>query len=509
MRIITMYLPQYHVVKENSEWWGEGYTDWVAVKQAEPLYEGHVQPRIPKDNRYYNLLEKDTMEWQADLMHQYGIDGVCMYHYWFKDGRRILEQPAENLLQWKDINMPFCFYWDSQSWVRSWSKLSESNAWADKFEAKESIGERAVLLEQDYGNEKQWKQHFEYLLPFFRDERYIRINDRPVFMFYRTASIGCIKQMTQKWNEWAKEQGLRGIYFIGANGDIHSQDVIDANIFHEPAHIIGEIGTKRDKKDEPGKVPYDEVWGGILKSRRTLHKTYYSGFVGYDDTPRRECVGTVIEGQTPEKFQKYLAELLAKNEVFGNEITFLNAWNEWGECMYLEPDEKDGEKYLQAVLSAKGSYKEYIPKYIKQYESFSNEVLLEITSLQSKCDKYQYLWRAMDKWMLTKEKKIQLSEYFLRKGIRTIGIYGFSKLGRHLFEELKETDVKVVFGIDQNREIKNVKIPIYSIEEDLPKVDAIILTMAEGKYLSQILSEKIDCCIMSLEELLDDCLKKI
>ena len=506
MKIITMYLPQYHIVKENSEWWGEGYTDWVAVKQAESLYEGHNQPRVPKNNNYYNLMQKEAMQWQANLMQQYGIDGICMYHYWFKNGKKILEKPAENLLKWSEINMPFCFYWDSQSWVRSWSKMVNSHSWSHKFESKESTGGKTILLEQDYGTERQWKQHFDYLLPFFKDDRYICINEKPVFMFYRTSSIPCFRQMIAKWNEWAIEQGFAGLYIIGANGSTYLQSALDANIYHEPLYAFSGIGGKR-KEGEPRRVSYDTIWNRILNNRRTLYKTYYSGFVGYDDTPRRDCFGSVVEGQTPEKFQQYLTELLAKNEASGNEITFLNAWNEWGESMYLEPDEKEDNKYLQAVLRAKVEYKEYIPKYVMQNEKYSEEMLQEFENLQEKSNKYQFLWRILDKWMLLKERNIQVSEYFVKKGIQTVGIYGLGNIGKHLLEELKHTQVEVIYAIDQNKGSFSVGIPVYSIENELPEVDMIVMTMVESNYLEWILKSKLNCNIITINQLLDECIR--
>ena len=121
MKVLAMYLPQFHRVMENDQWWGTGFTEWTAAKGAEKLYEGHYQPRIPKNQYYYNLLDKDAMQWQAELMKKYHIDGMCIYHYWFKDSRRILEKPAENLLKWKNIEMPFCFYWANVTWARTWS----------------------------------------------------------------------------------------------------------------------------------------------------------------------------------------------------------------------------------------------------------------------------------------------------------------------------------------------------------------------------------------------------
>lgn len=128
MRVIAMYLPQFHRVKENDIWWGEGFTEWTSVRSAERLFPGHEQPHVPLHGNYYDLLQPETMRWQAELMKRFGVDGMCFYHYYFKDGRKILEKPAENLLQWKDIDMPFCFSWANESWVRSWSRLSKVSA---------------------------------------------------------------------------------------------------------------------------------------------------------------------------------------------------------------------------------------------------------------------------------------------------------------------------------------------------------------------------------------------
>ena len=175
MKILAKYLPQFHRTRENDAWWGEGFTEWTAVKKAAPLFEGHDQPRVPKDENYYDLLQKETMLWQASLMEKYGIDGMCIYHYWFKDGRQVLEKPAENLLRWKEVPMPFCFCWANETWARSWSKIQNKNHWSDIYEQKKSNGSSGILLDQKYGREPEWKAHFEYLLPFFRDERYIKV----------------------------------------------------------------------------------------------------------------------------------------------------------------------------------------------------------------------------------------------------------------------------------------------------------------------------------------------
>ena len=139
MKVIAMYLPQFHKVKENDEWWGDGFTDWVSARQAVPLFDDHYQPHIPQNRNYYDLTDKKTILWQAELMKKYGVDGVCMYHYWFKDGRKILEKPAENLLQWKDVNMPYCFCWANETWARSWSNI-KGNVWSNLSEPMKREG---------------------------------------------------------------------------------------------------------------------------------------------------------------------------------------------------------------------------------------------------------------------------------------------------------------------------------------------------------------------------------
>ena len=185
MKTIAMYLPQFHRVAENDAWWGEGFTDWSAMNRAKPLFDGHKQPKKPLNNYQYDLLEKETFLWQEQLMRAHGVYGFCFYHYWFKDGRRILEKPAENLLRWKEIQIPFCFSWANESWGRSWSNISNQNVWASAFEPKENRKGDGILLEQAYGNEEDWTEHFNYLLPFFQDPRYIKKGSQPVMLIYQ------------------------------------------------------------------------------------------------------------------------------------------------------------------------------------------------------------------------------------------------------------------------------------------------------------------------------------
>lgn len=173
MKILALYLPQFHRVPENDEWWGEGFTEWTTVRNALPLFPEHEQPHIPKDNYYYDLLDKSTFQKQAEQIKNSGMDGICIYHYWFKNGRQILEKPAEKLLQWKDIQLPYCFSWAHEPWARTWGNFGDQNKWTSIYD-KGKNSDRELLLEQKYGNAVDWKRHFEYLLPFFSDNRYIK-----------------------------------------------------------------------------------------------------------------------------------------------------------------------------------------------------------------------------------------------------------------------------------------------------------------------------------------------
>lgn len=501
MKIITMYLPQFHEVEENNKWWGYGYTEWTAVQQAEVLYSSHYQPRVPLNDNYYNLLDKNTMKWQSELMNKYGVDGACFYHYWFKEGKQLLEKPAERLLEWTDINMPFCFSWANSAWARSWSKMKDASTWAVRFEKKGEATGQAVLMEQDYGDEEQWKDHFNYLLPFFEDKRYIRQGDKPVFMIYRPSLIPCLKDMVEKWNHWAKEAGLEGIYFIGANSDQYDKEILNAELCHEPVCVLNRVHGTRKNDKEPQKIDYDEAWQQLLDYRKDNEKTYYGGFVSYDDTPRRGKEGIVIDGATPEKFKYYLSELLAKNFVENNEFVFLNAWNEWGEGMYLEPDEKYRHEYLSAISFARVQYKNYIEKYKKKQTE--STVWYEYNCLQNINRRYLGYWKILDRWLSLKEEGISLTTCLEKRKIHTIAVYGMGMLGKHLSKELEHSSVKIKYGIDKKAVKIQLGYPILTIEEEMPEVDAVIVTVIyEFRKIADMLKKKGFDNVLSLEDII-------
>ena len=358
-KIIAMYLPQFHEIPENNKWWGEGFTEWVTVKKAESYYKWHNQPNVPLNNNYYNLNCADTIRWQSKIAKENGVYGWGIYHYWFKENKKLLEKPAEILLENKDIDMPFFFAWDNTSWIRTWSKLS-GNDWSPRFdEKKEEENKSGMLIELDYGDVENWKIHFDYLLPFFKDSRYIKKNGKPIFMLYSNNSIDILKKMANYWNDLAVENGFQGIYFITRSSPFNKNVFLDGAFRYEPIFSgwqKGQIVRKLLKlnykfSDNPSVYSYDKVWEKIIRSAKRCKEDniYYGAFVNYDDTPRRGKRGKIIKDATADKFQKYLSTLVEICEYQNKEYIFLTAWNEWGEGAYLEPDEKNKMTFLKAI----------------------------------------------------------------------------------------------------------------------------------------------------------------
>lgn len=361
VKIIANYLPQYHQIPENDAWWGEGFTDWIAVKKAHPLFENHNQPRIPLDENYYDLSEVKNVRWQAELAKKYGIYGFGIYHYWFSSNMQLLQKPSEIILENKDIDINFMFIWDNFSWKRTWSKLNTGAAYAPAFDGEkkdnESKSDNGILAELKYGDEKDWEIHFNYLLPFFKDNRYIKINNKPVFAFYQARNnFPVIKQMVDFWNQLAKKNGFEGIMCLSK--DILYPVKLERRMKYSPFQMTTpflflkyKIKFKLfQKKNEIAKWDYDKVWKDILFEARVSAKdSYLCGFVDYDDSPRRGNKGRIITGGTPDKFEKYMRKLLQISKKQNKEYVFLMAWNEWGEGSYLEPDTKQQYKYLEAI----------------------------------------------------------------------------------------------------------------------------------------------------------------
>lgn len=506
-KVIALYLPQFHRVTENDLWWGEGFTEWTSVQAAEKLFPGHDQPRIPLHQNYYDLLKKETMVWQAELMHRYGVDGMCFYHYYFKDGRKILERPAENLLRWKDVDLPFCFSWANESWVRSWSKLSSAagNSWAARFDRRtETEAASGILLQQDYGTVEDWKAHYHYLSPFFHDARYLKYAGMPLFVIYKADMIPCLREMLACWEALAKEEGFPGLYVIGANVQDPAACGLKCSMLQEPADTFSRYFPEQYQNSDHVRksLDYQAVW------QRIVYKPVEEGqclgsFVGYDDTPRQGHGGIVVRHRSPEVFEKGMRGLLAKAERVHAPYIFVNAWNEWGEGMYLEPDERFGEGFLQALWRARNEIETK-----ENQRAIATEEVPEVSVLRDEnrglhmmCERFRGYWCVLDAWMRCMEQGKTLAGWLRTQGIHAIAVYGLGMLGKHVMTQLRQEQFFVSYGIDQQKEKNSDTLSVYALEEVLPPVELVIVTvMYDFDSICEKLKAKGLEHVLSLEE---------
>lgn len=358
MKIITFYLPQFHRFPENDQWWGKGFTEWVNVKKATPQFKNHYQPRVPLNQNYYDLTDLETIRWQAQIAKKHGLYGFCFYHYWF-NGKLLMEKPMEIFLKNPDIDFNFCICWANESWTKAWAQHSKE-----------------ILIEQTYSGEREWNAHFDYLLPFFKDTRYITNEGKPIVVIYRPEQIRNLKQMLLHWNTRAKEAGLKGLCFMCQQSEYDYKTdeagyLFENIIEYQPDRTMKKLqvrfpmlfkrtmnrlsiklGLKRTKYTTYT-FDYDKVWRTILKMTPQSQKSIPGAFIDWDNTPRYGKYARIFWGYTPEKFQKYLEQqIIRAKRVYKKDIIFMFAWNEWGEGGYLEPDEKNGYKALEAIYNA-------------------------------------------------------------------------------------------------------------------------------------------------------------
>ena len=352
--VLAFYLPQFHPIPENDEWWGPGFTEWRFVADTRPLFPGHEQPRRPTDLGYCDLRVPEVRRAQADLARAYGIDAFCYYHYWFS-GRRLLGRPLDEILASGEPDFPFCLCWANESWTRTWRDA-----------------ERGVLVEQTYSDADD-RAHADFLARAFADPRYLRSEGRPVFVVYRpldlpnpTATVSTIKEAAMK-------RGLPEPFLLAANARAPWDDFrahgFDATLDWQPK--LSFLGTRALRLDRqlsrglrnlagtgrflPRLELHDEAEG---RRRMAIHEPRPASvptvLVGWDNSPRLGERAIVLTGRGPEKLEAELAAALerARSLAAAERMVFLFAWNEWGEGAYLEPDERFGRGYLEAVARA-------------------------------------------------------------------------------------------------------------------------------------------------------------
>jgi lipopolysaccharide biosynthesis protein len=353
---IAFYLPQFHPIPENDLWWGKGFTEWRNVCQAKPLYNGHYQPSLPADLGYYDLRVPEVRDHQAKLARQYGIEGFCYYHYWFS-GKQLLERPITEVLNSGKPDFPFCLCWANENWTRRWDGLDAE-----------------VLIEENYSTTDDIS-HFQALLPYFRDPRYIKIDNKPLFLIYRASHLPDALSTNNLWRTLATENGLPGLYLVKVESFPSERTLpphiegFDASLDFQPdwgslqcprrpplySKILHRLNLTAPHCFRTNRVfSYDLMISNMLSRPVVDYPRFPCVTPSWDNTPRRRNGGaTIIHGSTPSKYAGWLRRVLADQATFSKlptPILFINAWNEWAEGSHLEPDQKWGHSYLQKTL---------------------------------------------------------------------------------------------------------------------------------------------------------------
>lgn len=351
-KILAFYLPQFHPVKENDKWWGKGYTEWTNVAKARPLFKGHYQPNIPEELGFYDLrLDKTRIE-QAELAKEHGVTGFCYWHYWFGNEKRLLEEPFMQVLETNKPDFPFCLAWANHSWERKqWDKEGNSE----------------LLIEQLYPGEKDYINHFNKLLPAFKDKRYIQVNAKLLFYIFDPLGSDEVLKFMQVWRALARQNDLSGFHFVARDANsrnyeklkeigfdaIYNDDVFNIhhhkNILQKTFHMFNREYLKR-----PTKFLYRKAIEYMVTD--DCHKNDVIPVIApnWDHSPRSGGRAIILHKPHPKYFKKLVIRALRVviNKPKEEQIIMIKSWNEWGEGNYLEPDLRYGRGYLESLKDA-------------------------------------------------------------------------------------------------------------------------------------------------------------
>ncbi|MQR99859.1 glycosyltransferase WbsX family protein [Gluconobacter aidae] len=360
VRKIAFYLPQFHRIHENDMWWGEGFTEWTNVRKARPLFKGHVQPILPRELGYYDLLDEQVYTAQAQMAQNHGIEGFCYWHYWFGNGKRILEKPFNKVLETGKPDFPFCLCWANQSWTGVWHGAPGR-----------------VLMEQTYNGAADMRAHFAFLAQAFRDPRYITFNKRPVFPIYGVRDLPDPPAYIMALRNLAIEHGFPGLHIIGmANSDTDKLltccdqvmpfgpgDYLEHRRLGVLKRVLRRLACTsqadclpdvvRKAMNAPIHYSFQDVVNQAFKDLPASPNYIPCVTTGWDNTPRSQRRGVVFEGYSPELLGEYVRKAVLRNrQVGGDNFIFFKAWNEWAEGNILEPEMRFGLKPLEAVAVA-------------------------------------------------------------------------------------------------------------------------------------------------------------
>lgn len=351
-RVFAFYLPQFHPIPENDLWWGKGFTEWTNVGKAKKLFPGHYQPHVPTDLGYYDLRVPETREKQANMAKEYGVEGFIYWHYWFGNGKRLLERPFNEVLASGKPDFPFALAWANETWKGFAHGLKNRN----------------VLIEQSYPGEDDYINHFYAILPALKDKRYITIDNKPLFMIYKPYELPNATQFINLWQELAKKNGLNGIYFVAQRGYISTdEEKYDINNllsmgFNSVNFVRLSINSLNKTENRIRNIMRKFIKFPVIRSYKNYikHLTNKNDKIleviptilpNWDHTPRSGKEGHVLHNSQPQYFAENIKDTLnnISEKPLEKRIIFLKSWNEWAEGNYMEPDLKWGKGYLEAL----------------------------------------------------------------------------------------------------------------------------------------------------------------
>lgn len=339
-RLIAFYLTQFHPTPENDLWWGKGFTEWTNVTKAKPLFDNHYQPHLPSDFGFYDLRLRETRRDQIRTAKQYGIDGFCYHYYWFS-GKRILNQPLDDMLLDSESDMPFCLCWANENWTRRWD-----------------AAEHEVLIAQKYLPDDDLN-FIKSLIPFFEDQRYIRVDNKPYLIVYRPQHLPDAKKTLSVWRDFCKSIGLGELHICAAlthGNEDYTQYGFDSGVEFPPHNIKAQNCSNQVKLYEPhkgGVYQYADIAEFYMNRNYTNQRVFKTVFPSWDNTARTKERALVVLNGHPENYEYWLSSTIDITHQNGEQLVFVNAWNEWAEGCHLEPDRWYGHGFLEATLNAK------------------------------------------------------------------------------------------------------------------------------------------------------------
>ena len=345
VRLIAFYLTQFHPTPENDRWWGKGFTEWTNTTKAQPLFDGHYQPHLPTDFGFYDLRLRETRRDQIKTAKHYGIGGFCYHYYWFS-GQRILNQPLDDMLADFESDMPFCLCWANENWTRRWD-----------------AADHEVLMEQKYLPDDDLNL-IKSLIPFFNDQRYIKIDGAPFLIVYRPTHLPDTRKTIKIWRDYCKSVGIEKIYLCAAlthgNEDYETYGFDGGVEF--PPHNLRHANTNSNidfySAYQGNVMEYQVVANSFIERQYKSKNVFRTVFPSWDNTARTGNRSLVVLNGTPANYEYWLSESVRRTEKdFPGQqrLVFINAWNEWAEGCHLEPDRKYGRTFLEATLRVKQS----------------------------------------------------------------------------------------------------------------------------------------------------------